>query len=187
MLKKTFEKLIEVQGPQLALLPIEKAYVEKHALTTEATEKAVEVTVLERLNKETEELIAEEGAAFLQTPIRYLKENMGEFVYAELAELDHIRTDAFALEFDEAFETYTAMFAVALQKKYKQDIQAHLISTLDIEKFKSSVAFEGKEGVWEMNIALDSLDSFSADMTFGEVYEFLYNFVFTLLEKVEQA
>ena len=187
MLKKTFEQLIEGQGKNLALLPIEKAYVEKQGLTAEATEKELSVTVLERLNKETEELIAEEGQAFLSTKISYLKEHQEQFVYAEMTELDHIRTDAFALEFDEVFKTYTAMFAIALQKKYKADIQAHLLSHLDIEAYKSSVAFADKEGVWEMNIALDSMNDFNEEMTFSEVYTLLYNFIFSLLEKLEQA
>ena len=187
MLKKTIEQLIEVQGETLSLLPIEKKYAEKHGLTMQATEKSLSVTVLERLNKETEELMAEEGEAFLQTPIHFLKENLEQFVYAEMTELDHIRTDAFALEFDDVFKTYTAMFAVALQKKYKQDIQAHLLGTMDVEQFKSSVAFAEKEGVWEMNIALDGVNGFNENLSFGEVYELLYNFVFTLLEKIEQA
>lgn len=187
MLKKTFEKLIEAQGKDLALLPIEKAYVEKQGLTAEATEKELSVTVLERLNKETEELIAEEGQEFLATKISFLKEHQEQFVYAEMMELDHIRTDAFALEFDEVFKTYTAMFAIALQKKYKADIQAHLLSNLDIEEHKSSVAFAEKEGVWEMNIALDSMNGFNEELTFQEVYTLLYNFNFTLLEKIEQA
>ncbi len=187
MLKKTFEQLVEVQGKGLALLPIEKAYVEKNGLTSEATEKELSVTVLERLNKETEELIAEEGQDFLATKISFLKEHQEQFIYAEMTELDHIRTDAFALEFDEVFKTYTAMFAIALQKKYKADIQAHLLSNLDIEEHKSSVAFADKEGVWEMNIALDSMNGFSEEMTFQEVYTLLYNFNFTLLEKIEQA
>ena len=187
MLKKTFEQLIEAQGKGLALLPIEKLYVEKQGLTTEAAEKELSVSVLECLNKETEELIAEEGQDFLATKISYLKVNQEQFVYAEMTELDHIRTDAFALEFDDVFKTYTAMFAVALQKKYKQDIQAHLLGNLDIEAHKSSVAFADKEGVWELNIALDSMNGFREEMTFQEVYTLLYNFVFTLLEKIEQA
>ena len=187
MLKKTFDQLIEVQGKGLALLPIEKAYAEKNGLTSEATDKELSVTVLERLSKETEELIAEEGQDFLATKVSYLKENQEQFVYAEMTELDHIRTDAFALEFDDVFKTYTAMFAVALQKKYKQDIQAHLLATIDVEEFKSSVAFAEKEGVWEMNLALDGMNGFKEEMTFGEVYELLYNFVFTLLERIEQA
>ena len=187
MLKKTYEQLIETHGKDLALLPIEKAYVEKQGLSVEATEKELSVTVLERLNKETEELIAEEGQGFLTTKISFLKEHQEQFIYAEMTELDHIRTDAFALEFDEVFKTYTAMFAIALQKKYKADIQAHLLSSLDIEAYKSSVAFADKEGVWEMNIALDSMNGFNEEMTFKEVYTLLYNFIFSLLEKIEQA
>lgn len=150
-------------------------------------DKSLTVTVIERLNKETEELIAEESHSFLSTPISYLKEHQEEFVYAEIAELDEIRTDAFALEFDDVFKTYTAMFAVALQKKYKQDIQAHLLSALDVEAYKSSVAFADKEGVWEMNIALEAMNYFRADMTFEEVYALLFHFIQSLLEKVNKA
>ena len=39
--------------------------------------------VLERCSKETEDTITAEGMAFTQTPISYLKENPGEFIYAE--------------------------------------------------------------------------------------------------------
>lgn len=186
MLKSTYEQLIQA-NPTISLSSVEAAYVTKHALAENVESGDLHVTVLERLSKETEELIAEEGQNFLQTPISFLKENETQFIYAELAELDRIRTDAFALEYDDVFKTYTAMFAVALQKKFKTEIQAHLLSTLDVEEFKSSVAFEGKEGVWEMNIALEAMNGFHADMNLAEVYTLLFDFVFTLLEKIEQA
>jgi hypothetical protein len=186
MLKNTYEQLLQADSA-ITLTAVEADYVTKHALAEAVAPGELHVTVLERLNKETEELIAEEGQDFLQTPISYLKDNQEQFIYAELAELDRVRTDAFALEYDDVFKTYTAMFAVALQKKYKTEIQAHLLGTLDVEEFKSSVAFEGKEGVWEMNIALEAMNDFRAEMTFAEVYELLFKFVFTLLEKVEQA
>ena len=52
MLKKKFEQLIEEQGKALPLLPVEKQYVEKHGLTTEATEKALEQRYQDFFGKE---------------------------------------------------------------------------------------------------------------------------------------
>ncbi|MEO4054416.1 protoporphyrinogen oxidase [Solibacillus sp. CAU 1738] len=188
MLKQLMQPYIEEQGEELSLFAVEQAYAEKHNLLPEGVivqQKKFKFEVLERCDKETEELIAEVEDSFLATPIRYFKEHPKEFIYAATEEFDRIRTDAFALEFDEAFENYTALFAVALQKKYKTDIQAHLLSSLDLEQAKCSVAFNGQEGVWEMNIAIEAMDDFSEDLTLEQVFEKLYTFVFRLLEKIE--
>ncbi|MEK4230551.1 protoporphyrinogen oxidase [Solibacillus sp. FSL H8-0538] len=188
MLKKRMQVYISEQGEELALFEVEKAYAKKHNLLPQgviAGRKHFQFEVLERCDKESEELIAEEEATFLATPIHYLKAHQNEFIYAATEELDRVRVDAFALEFDEEFEAYTALFAVQLQKKHKTDIQAHLLSSLDIERAKCSVAFNAQESLWEMNIALEAMDDFNDQLTLEQVYEILYTFVFRLIEKVE--
>lgn len=121
MLQKQLQHYIEehIQNNEIALFAIEKDFVEKHQLLpTEVTviDKALLLDVLERCNKETEDLISAEPKEFLQQPISYLKEHPIEFVYAESTVFDVIRIDAVAPEFDDAFKAYTALFGLKLQK-----------------------------------------------------------------------
>lgn len=184
MLKNVYEQLVK-DGGAVKLLQVEKEYVAQLGLAAEAVEGDLTVTVLERADKESEELIAAEGADFLATPISFVKEHPEQFIYAEIEELNRIKTDAIALEFDDVFKTYTAMFAIGVQKKFKKDIQAYLMKELNVAKYPSSVAFLDKEGVWEMNIALDSLAGFSESMPLADVYALVFTFIFRLLTSLE--
>lgn len=189
MLKKQIEQLINEQT-QLALLDVEKNYVEKHELLP--NDAIVEVTsltfnVIERCDKEHEELLAEETTSFLTQPIKYLKEHPLEFMYVESDRLDVIRVDTFALEFDEAFGIYSALFGLRLQKKQGEFLHSYLTTQLQHEKQAYSVAFSGQEGLWEVNLSLDALRGFNEQQSFDEVLEQLYSFVFRLLEELEET
>ncbi|KOS71714.1 hypothetical protein AEA09_01645 [Lysinibacillus contaminans] len=187
MLKKQMELLMNEQA-NLALIDVEKAYAKKHALLSneEITETTtLHVDVIERCDKVTEELLAEETAVFLTTPVQYLKEHPNEFVYVTSERLDVIRVDSFALEFDEMFGVYSALFGLRLQKKQSEFLRTYLTTHLQHEKMTYSVAFSGEDGLWEVNLALDAMDGFSEVQSFDEVLVHLYRFVFGLLEELE--
>ncbi|CAM5678589.1 hypothetical protein LSPH24S_05456 [Lysinibacillus sphaericus] len=50
-----------------------------------------------------------------------------------------------------------------------------------------SAVFSGEDGLWEVNLALDALDGFSAQQPFDEVLTQLYCLVFGLLEELEAS
>ncbi|MCH7322012.1 protoporphyrinogen oxidase [Solibacillus sp. MA9] len=141
--------------------------------------------VLERCSKETEDTITAEGLAFAATPISYLKENQGEFIYVECTQFIDIRIDAVALEFDDAFNLYTALFGLKLQKKHGEAIRKYLKANVKSVLGSSSAAFSGQEGLWELNIAVDCIEGFNDSMSIEEVCEFLYHFVAQLLTTVD--
>lgn len=137
----------------------------------------VQVSALERCNKETEETIAVETAAFLQQPLAYLKENQIEFLYAESEDFAAQKMDAVVLEFDEMFKVYTALFGLRLQKKVSNDLKVYLRDNLKGMLGSSSAMFEANEGIWEVNIALDAIEGFTGQETIEEAYKLLVNFV----------
>ncbi|WP_234417227.1 MULTISPECIES: protoporphyrinogen oxidase [unclassified Lysinibacillus] len=144
----------------------------------------LKLDVLERCSKETEDTITAEGVTFAQTAIRYLKENQGEFIYAECPQFQDIRVDAVALEYDDAFNLYTALFGLKLQKKHGETIRQFLKANLKSALGSSSASFSGQEGLWELNIAVDCIEGFTEDLTIEQVYELLYQFIEKLLEVV---
>lgn len=141
--------------------------------------------VLERCSKETEDTITAEQKAFAATPISYLKENQGEFIYVECTQFNDIRVDAVALEFDDAFNLYTALFGLKLQKKHSEAIRNYLKENVKSVLGSSSAAFSGQEGLWELNIAVDCMEGFKDSMSIEEVCELLYQFVAQLLTTVD--
>ena len=143
------------------------------------------VTALERCDKETEETLAVETAAFLQQKLAYLKAHQAEFLYAESADFTNLKMDAVVLEFDETFKVYTALFGLRLQKKVSAQLKAYLRDHLKGMLGSSSAMFAGNEGIWEINIALDAIEGFSGDETIQQAYELLVGFVKELLEEIE--
>ncbi|MBK3497092.1 branched-chain amino acid aminotransferase [Viridibacillus sp. YIM B01967] len=191
MLKQQMEQYIaeRVQDNKIGLFDIEKEYAEKHQLLQEviATEKAFHAQVFERCNKETEDLISTETAAFLNEPISYLKKQNNEFVYVESNIFELVRIDAIALEFDDVFETYTALFGLKLQKKFGDAIKTYLDTHLHGDNAKHSVMFSAEDGLWDVNFALGYVEGFNETQSFEEIYNMIYRFVFKLVEAIEEA
>lgn len=188
MLKKQLALLLNGQA-DVQLLDVEKAYVERHELLSGrimVDTPSLNFEVIERCDKVTEELLAEETTSFLAMPVHYLKEHPNEFMYVTSSRLDVIRVDTFALEFDEAFGVYSALFGLRLQKKQGEFLHTYLTTHLQHEKMTYSVVFSGQDGLWEVNLALNALDGFSEQQSFDEVFADLYRFVFLLLEELEE-
>jgi len=189
VLKKQIESFIN-EETNSNLIDIEKSYAQKHALLHDGAMVdtiSLQFQVIERCLKETEELIAEETASFLSNPVHYLKEHANEFMYVASERFDVIRVDSFALEFDGAFDVYSALFGLRLQKKYSEFLHSYFKAHLHHDKMIYSAAFSGEDGLWEINLALDALDGFSEQQSFDEVLAQLYSLVFGLLEELEAA
>ena len=60
--------------------------------------------------------------------------------------------DAIAVEYDEVFEVYTAMFGLFVQKKYSDELRTFLNEHFNSEKMQYSMMFAGNEGLWEINL-----------------------------------
>lgn len=183
-------ELLMNEQVNVALLDVEKAYVKKHAMMSEDGIKettTLPVDVLERCDKETEELLAEETASFLTMPVHYLKEHPNEFLYVASERLEVIRVESVALEFDEMFKVYSALFGLRLQKKQSEFLHTYLKTYLQHEQITYSVAFAEKDGLWDVNVTLDALGGFREDASFDEVLVQLYRFIFALLEELEDT
>ncbi|MFJ7936216.1 branched-chain amino acid aminotransferase [Sporosarcina sp. NPDC096371] len=192
MLKKQMEQYIadNTRANNIELFDIEKEFAEKHQLLPKgvtATEKMFYANVLERCDKETEELMGSEARGYLKEAVSYLKTHPAEFVYAESNIFEVVRIDAVALEFDDVFQTYTALFGLKLQKKFGTDIKTYLDNNLHGDSAKYSVMFSGEDGLWDVNFALDYVEGFNEVQSFEEVYSMIYRFVFNMLEAIDVA
>ena len=143
------------------------------------------LSALERCNKETEETLAVETTEFLQQNISYLKAHQEEFLYAESSAFADVKMDAVVLEFDEMFKVYTALFGLRLQKKMNEQLESYLRDNLKGMLGSSSAMFDGNEGIWEVNIALDAIEGFTGEETFEQSYELLIDFVKNMLAVIE--
>ena len=192
MLKSQLEQYLDAHTNEqnIPLFEVEREYAEKHQLLpAEVTvmEKDFQFQLIERCDKETEDVIRAEEPSFLQDSISYLKEHPHEFVYVESNAFELIRIDAIAVEFDEVFDTNIALFGLRLHKKFGSAIQAYMDTHLHGDKTKFSVIFSGEDGLWDVNFALDAMEGFTVDLSFEKVYEMIYRFVFKLVEAMEEA
>ncbi len=192
MLKKQMEKYIaeNTLDNKIEFFNVDKEYAAKHQLIAgdvTVEEKAFQFSAIERCVKETENLIREEDQNFLNDSISYLKNHMNEFVYVESNAFEVIRVDAVVLELDDVFETYTALFGLKLQKKFGNDMKAYLDTHLRGDGAKYSVMFSIEDGLWDINFALDYIEGFSEDLSFVEVYQLMYDFIFKMIETVDEA
>jgi hypothetical protein len=47
--------------------------------------------------------------------------------------------------------------------------------------------FNGEDGLWDLNITLNDLPDFHEGLTMLATYELIYDFLFHLLQKVDEA
>jgi hypothetical protein len=198
MLQKQLEQyiaeLLQNDPEKIELHKAEKEYAEKHQLLPAGVEVVLQDAAsrfsdayLERCEKETVALIIVETPKFLEEKISHLKTRMNEFLYVESKTFDLVGVDAVSLEVDDVFGTYTAMFGLKMKKKYESAIKEYLDENLSGEAGKYSVAFSGKDGLFDMNFALDYAAGFDEEMTLLEAYDLIYSFVFSMVAEIEDA
>jgi hypothetical protein len=197
MLKKEMEQFIQKKNNgdkhSIELYREEKDYALKNELIDGSEISIIESSpetrfkdaYIERGNKETEEFIAQEKRDFLERPITYFLKHKNEFMYMESDWWEMIGVDAVSFENDDVFETYDVMLGLKLQKKYDSAIRGYLSEHLKGEGAAFDLMFDGNEGLWSLNYALNDLEGFNEDLTIGEAYSLIYSFLFRLAESVE--
>lgn len=186
------QQLIETNPNAIELYKEEKTYAEKHHLipsTIQVSEKEnrYKDAYIERCEKETVNLIIVETAIFLNEKIEHLKTHLREFLYVEDASFDLVGIDALSMEVDDVFGTYTALFGLQMKQKNETAIKNYLKTNLADERGRFSVSFSGQDGLWNMNLAVNYIEGFRADMTLLEAYELVYAFVFKMVETIEES
>ncbi len=200
MLKKKVEEYITKQINESSSNTIELFKEEKQLADKELFQfsKDVSFTVkpssqrftnvyIERLNKETEELIAEEPVTFLDNNISILRSSIEEFVYIESDWFDILGVDAMTLEVDDVFRSYNVLLGLKQQKKIGPKIKSFLTNELKGEDPKFSALFNGEDGLWDLNFALNHVAGFHEDMTLRESLEIAYCFMFQLVYEIEDT
>jgi len=197
MLKKQLEKHIanalNTGEEKINLYPEEKEYAIKHQLLpgnfsvveNDASSRFSD-SVIERCDKVTEDLLSSETLNFLIRPVEYLKVHRNEFVNVESTSLSNIGVDAIALEFDEVFETYTAMLGLKLQKKFGSALKSHLDVQLLGDGAKYSVMFSEEDGLWHVNLPINFMEDFHEEMSLEDAFQLIYAFLFSLVTAVEE-
>lgn len=141
---------------------------------------------IERSNKETEEFIANENAAFLNESIQYLKKNKQEFIYIESHLFEELGIDSLCLELDDIFGTYDVILGLKLQKKYEDKIKSFLNSHLLGEDAKFDLMFDQKDGLWSLNYTLNYSEGFSEGLSLHEAFSLIYEFLLKLVSTVKE-
>lgn len=191
--KKLTSKIAANTALIIQLLELEKEYVEKNQL--DLGDKKIELitkadqfkdAAIERFNKETDEQVSKETTSFLQTTLAHFEQHKEEYLFVEASSFDVVGVDGIAIEFDEVFEVYTAMFGLTLQKKYGPEIKAFLNEHYESAKMNFSVMFSGEDGLWEVNLPLNFLKGFDENASLEETLHFIYTFIFKLVESTEK-
>lgn len=187
------EKEMNVQGQSLSLYQEEKEYALQKKLVPQnlmIEEKEASLrfkdSYIERVDKETDELIAEESPlSFLDTPISYLKEHRSEFLYVESKWFEFIKLDGCSFEVDDVFGTYKVLTGLHMQKKFGSLLKQFFAKELNESPTSVQLLFNDKDGLWDVNIELDAIKEFNEKMSIGEVLILTYRFFFHLVEYVE--
>ncbi|MCM3796981.1 hypothetical protein M3690_27425 [Priestia megaterium] len=187
------EKKMNVQGQSLSLYQEEKEYALQKELVPQnlmIEEKEASLrfkdSYIERVDKETDELIAEESPlSFLDTPISYLKEHRSEFLYVESKWFEFIKLDGCSFEVDDMFGTYKVLTGLHMQKKFGSLLKQFFAKELNESPTSVQLLFNDKDGLWDVNIELDAIKEFNEKMSIGEVLVLTYRFFFHLVEYVE--
>ncbi|MGG0462862.1 hypothetical protein [Priestia aryabhattai] len=187
------EKEMNVQGQSLSLYQEEKEYALQKELVPqnlmieekEASSRFKD-SYIERVDKETDELIAEESPlSFLDTPLSYVKEHRSEFLYVESKWFEFIKLDGCSFEVDDVFGTYKVLTGLHMQKKFGSLLKQFFAKELNESPTSFQLLFNDKDGLWDVNIELDAIKEFDEKMSIGETLILTYRFFFHLVEYVE--
>lgn len=141
---------------------------------------------IERIDKESEEVLAKETSEFLKQPIAYFKIHKNEFLYVESKSFDQVKTDAISFEVDDAFDTYDVMLGLRFQKKYASKIKEQLRNQLETEETPFDLIFNGEDGLWDLNFTFNYVSGFREDMAIGEAFDLIFSFLEELVRAVEE-
>ncbi|MDV3449921.1 branched-chain amino acid aminotransferase [Bacillus safensis] len=135
---------------------------------------------IERVDKESENMIQTENASFLNTPLTYVKKHQKEFIYIESKWFDVVKVDGLAIEWDEVFQTYTVLFGLKHPKK-DTNILKDMLSPLN----GAQLQFNGQDGLFDVNLQLLELEDIHEDTAFIDVISAVYRFLFRMIMQLE--
>ncbi|MCC9087387.1 MULTISPECIES: branched-chain amino acid aminotransferase [Bacillus] len=135
---------------------------------------------IERVDKESEDLIQTEASSFLNTPLTYVKTQQKEFIYIESKWFDVVKVDGLAIEWDEVFQTYTVLFGLKRPKK-DTGILKEMLSQLN----GAQLQFNGQDGLFDVNLQLLELEDIQEDTSFIDVISAVYRFLFHFIIQLE--
>ncbi|WP_332284288.1 branched-chain amino acid aminotransferase [Bacillus safensis] len=135
---------------------------------------------IERVDKESENMIQTENASFLNTPLTYVKKHQQEFIYIESKWFDVVKVDGLAIEWDEVFQTYTVLFGLKRPKK-DTNILKDMLSPLN----GAQLQFNGQDGLFDVNLQLLELEDIHEDTAFIDVISAVYRFLFHMIIQLE--
>ncbi|WP_406846185.1 branched-chain amino acid aminotransferase [Bacillus safensis] len=135
---------------------------------------------IERVDKESENMIQTENASFLNTPLTYVKKHQKEFIYIESKWFDVVKVDGLAIEWDEVFQTYTVLFGLKRPKK-DTNILKDMLSPLN----GAQLQFNGQDGLFDVNLQLLELENIHEDTAFIDVISAVYRFLFHMIIQLE--
>ncbi|MBT2689546.1 branched-chain amino acid aminotransferase [Bacillus sp. ISL-47] len=191
MLKERIEKHLKEQGNNIYME--EKEFAEKHQLLAEADANDVKNSdnrfadaYIERGDKETEEVLSQETAEFLNQPIEYFQKNKNEFMYLESNWFDLIGAEAVSFETDDVFGNYEVMLGLKLPKKSESAIKSFINENTSSGSAKYSLMFSQQDGLWDFNFSLNDIEGFKEDLTINEAYQLIYRYLFHLVSTVEE-
>lgn len=186
-----------VEPAKIGLFKEEKEYTEKFNLLTDDAKGSFFLVekdpalrfagaYIERCDKETEQLLSNEGSDFLSQPIGYLKKHPKEFLYLESEWLNVVETDSISIEVDDVFGTYDVMLGLKLLKKYNKVLKEHLTSALSGNDPKFDLLFNSEDGLWDLNFPLNHVKGYHDQLSINEAFMMIYQFLFKLLEEIEE-
>ncbi|PGC64276.1 MULTISPECIES: branched-chain amino acid aminotransferase [Bacillus] len=135
---------------------------------------------IERVDKESENMIQTENVSFLNTPLTYVKKHQKEFIYIESKWFDVVKVDGLAIEWDEVFQTYTVLFGLKRPKK-DTNILKDMLSPLN----GAQLQFNGQDGLFDVNLQLLELEDIHEDTAFIDVISAVYRFLFRMIMQLE--
>ncbi|QPC46491.1 hypothetical protein [Mangrovibacillus cuniculi] len=189
MLKKRYQEFLSQHSQQNVPLQVSEQeynyvnqYSEMNATNLEVLEKPEKILspYVERVEKETEETVKMMDETFLQQDFSFLYRKKSEYVYIESKWFDVIAMESLSIEVDDVFNNIELMFGLRLQKKKMDEIKSFLTDQLSLEKGRLSVLFNGQDGLFDINISLETLPNYQEEMSFSEILSALYDLLFTL-------
>lgn len=163
------------------LVPDQVTLVEKRALSR------FDNAYIERVDKETEELISvEKPEEFLKNKVSFVKNNKKEFLYLESDSFSIIRIDGLALEHDDVFGSYKVLLGLKQKKIAGTIIREWLYAKANGESTKFQLLFNDKDGLWDLNFDCDLVEEFNEDLSLHAGFEMIYSFLFKLVNEIEE-
>ncbi|MDQ0411869.1 branched-chain amino acid aminotransferase [Mesobacillus stamsii] len=190
MLKNQVEKYLATQDGSVDLPNVMREFAKQQGLIEGKETKMIDSgslfaqAYIERGDKETEDFLGKESFDFLEQPITYFKDRKNEFMYIESKWFDLIGVDAVSFEKDEVFGTYDVMLGLKRQKKLAPAIKVYLEQHLREDGY--DLLFDGDEGIWSLNFALNGLEGYKESLTIKEAFSLIYDFLFRMVESIEQ-